>query len=349
MVFDVEGQVGRLSDHQPVSRIAFQIGDVEFGKLQIWGFHDEGHAVDERVVGIFHRQVELHFFLIQQFVAETHRKGIVLHLGLVGIHAIVGKGVLRDLHGRVLARECDVEVVHGGGTHVVQAEAQAAALVVVGSLVAIAFLVVDLDGIENEVGVFCRNGLDEMLITVVVLFGDGEFHGSAYLLRRDGDLLRVAGGDVETDDLSIGGQADGGAFVGFHCVLVAPSGENGQHGHFKLLWNFSVKVHVGIAMLMEQVVGDFLDIVVGPRRLSEEVFSSGVAEGRADEVGGMLSAVGRHEIGPHVVVGAPYVDVVDEGIGDLGGGNESQGAILVTVERFGETLSVDTTIVEPAR
>ena len=68
-----------------------------------------------------------------------------------------------------------------------------------------------------------------------------------------------------------------------------------------------------------------------------------------DEVGGMLRAVGRHEIGPHVVVGAPYVDVVDEGIGDLGGGNESQGAILVTVERFGETLSVDTTIVEPAR
>ena len=253
-----------MSNHQSVGRIAFQIGDVEFGKLQIWGFHDEGHAVDERVVGIFHHQVELHLLPIQQFVAETHSESVVLHLGLVGLHAIVGKGVLCNLHGRMLTREGNVEVVHVGETHVMQAEVQTAAFVVVRSLVAIAFFIVDLDGIEDEIGVFCRNGLDEMLITVVVLFGDGEFHGSAYLLRRDVDLLCVAGGDVETDDLSIGGQADGGTFVGFHCVLVAPSGEDGQHGHFKLLRDFGVKLHVGVTMLMEQVVGDFLDIVVGP-------------------------------------------------------------------------------------
>ena len=116
-----------------------------------------------------------------------------------------------------------------------------------------------------------------------------------------------------------------------------------------MLRHFAVKGHIGIAMLMEQVVGDFLPILVGPRGLSEEEFSGCVAEGGTDEVGGMLRAVGGHEVGPHVVVGAPNVDVVDEGIGDLRCGDESQGTILVAVERLGETISADTTIVEPAR
>ena len=83
--------------------------------------------------------------------------------------------------------------------------------------------------------------------------------------------------------------------------------------------------------------------------MSEEVFPGGIAEGGTDEIGGMLRAVGGHEVGPHVVVGAPNVDVVHEGIGNLCGGDESQGTILVAMERLGETFSVDTTIVEPSR
>ena len=63
----------------------------------------------------------------------------------------------------------------------------------------------------------------------------------------------------------------------------------------------------------------------------------------------MLCAVGGHEIRPHVVVGAPYVDVIDERIGDLGGGNESQGSVLVTVEYFGEAaFATSSAIIEPA-
>ena len=94
-------------------------------------------------------------------------------------------------------------------------------------MVTIALFIVDFNGIENQVRLFGRNGLDEMLVTVIVLLGDGEFYGGANLLRHNSDVLRVARGHVETNDLSVGGQADGGAFVGFHLVLLAASGQYG--------------------------------------------------------------------------------------------------------------------------
>ena len=47
---------------------------------------------------------------------------------------------------------------------------------------------------------------------------------------------------------------------------------------------------------------------------AEEVFSSSIAESRTDEIGGMLRAVGGHEVGPHVVIRAPNINVVDKGV-----------------------------------
>ena len=103
-----------------------------------------------------------------------------------------------------------------------------------------------------------------MLVTVIILFGDGEFHESAYLLWRNRYLLRVARGSIKADDLSVCGKADGGSFVGFHGIMVVSSRKHWQHGYLKLLWDFGVKVHIDIAMLMEKVVGDFFPVFFCP-------------------------------------------------------------------------------------
>ena len=105
-----------------------------------------------------------------------------------------------------------------------QIDSEVASLVIVGGLVAVAFFVIDFDGIENQVRFFRGNRLDEVLVAVLVLFGDGEFYSGSDFLWRDVDLLQVARGNIEADDLSVGSQTDGGAFIGFQCVLVTTCG-----------------------------------------------------------------------------------------------------------------------------
>ena len=213
--------------HQAVHGDSLLIGDVESDIFQFGGFDVELYAVVEAVFVILHYQEELHILLVVEFVAEMHGEGAVLHLGFVDVHAGKGMLALNDLHGRMVAREGDVEVAHGSEADIMQAEVQPAGLVVVGSLVAVAFLVVDFDGIENQIGLVRGDDLDETLVTVIVLLGDGEFHGSSNRLRNDGDLLGAARRLVEADDLTVGGQANGGAFVGLHRVLLVPGGEHG--------------------------------------------------------------------------------------------------------------------------
>ena len=62
----------------------------------------------------------------------------------------------------------------------------------------------------------------------------------------------------------------------------------------------------------------------------------------------MLCAVGGHEVGPHVVVGTPNIDVVYKGVGDLSGRDETQCTMLMAVEDLGEAfVATCTAIVEP--
>ena len=64
----------------------------------------------------------------------------------------------------------------------------------------------------------------------------------------------------------------------------------------------------------------------------------------------MLRAIGGHEIGPHVVVSAPNVYVINKGIGDLCGSDESQGTVLMTVEHFCEAaFAIGSAVVESTR
>ena len=245
-------------------------------------------------------------------------------------------------------RKRDIEAVDRGEARVMQSEVEVAGLVIVGGFVAVAFIVVDFDGIENQVRLFGGNGLDVVLVAEIILLGDGEFHRGAQLLGRDVDGLSVACCHVKADDLSVGGEADGRAFVGFQLVLFVASGQYGQHGDIKFLRHFAVEFHIGIAKLMEEIVGDRLPVAFGPRGLPEEVFSGCVAKGRMNEVCGVLRPVGGHEVGPHVVVGAPNIDVVDEGIGDLSGRDESQSPVLMAVEDLGEAFVAScTAIIEP--
>ena len=300
------------------------------------------------MIGIFHFQVKLHLLLVFKVVVEMNRESIILRLYLIDIHSVVGKLALRDFHGRMAATERDFELVQIVETRIVYADAEVAGFIVVGGMVAVAFCVVDFQGVENQIRSIGRNGADEMLVAVIILLGDGEFHLRPNLLRRNGDGLRFARRNVKTDDLSIGTQADNGAFVGLYLILVAASGNYGQHFHSERLRHFAVKGHVGVAVLVEQVIGDFLHAVVSPRGLAEEEFSGGVAESGTDEIGFVLRAVGGHEVGPHVVVGTPNVNVVDEGIGHLRGRDEAQRAKLVAVECLGKT-AVSTIVIEPPR
>ena len=158
----------------------------------------------------------------------------------------------------------DVEAFHGIMTHIVEADAEFAGLVVVGSMVTVAFLIVDFDVVKNEVRPSCRNRVDEMLVTVIVLLGDSEFDHGASFLRNDINVLRVACGIAKADDLSVGAQADGGAFVGFYGVLFAAGSDDGQHFNAERLRHFCVKGHISIAMLMEQVIGNLLPVFIGP-------------------------------------------------------------------------------------
>ena len=107
----------------------------------------------------------------------------------------------------MVARKCDVETVQRRESGVAEADAKAAGLVVIGSLVAVSFFIVDFDGIENQVRLFRGNRLDEMLITVIVLFGNGEFYLGTYFLGRYANALGIARRDVESDDLTVGRQA----------------------------------------------------------------------------------------------------------------------------------------------
>ena len=66
----------------------------------------------------------------------------------------------------MVARKCDDETVQWRESSIAEADAKAAGFVVIGSLVAVSFFIVDFDGVENQVRLFRGNRFDEVLITV---------------------------------------------------------------------------------------------------------------------------------------------------------------------------------------
>ena len=72
----------------------------------------------------------------------------------------------------MIATQRDIEVVHYVKAYVVYADAEFASLIVIKGLVVIAIRIVDFQGVENQIRTFRGNGLDVVLVTVIVLFGD---------------------------------------------------------------------------------------------------------------------------------------------------------------------------------
>ena len=118
LVLDIENHAGGLPFYQAVHLVSVHIGDAELAVFQFWRFYGERHTVNKRVICILHLQVKLHLFLVVQFISKMHGEGIVLHLGLIDSHAVIGKGVLCDFHGGMVARKCDAEATDGGEAHI---------------------------------------------------------------------------------------------------------------------------------------------------------------------------------------------------------------------------------------
>ena len=176
-----------------------------------------------------------------------------------------------------------------------------------------------------------------MLVTVTVLLCDGHQYSGSHFLWGDDDGLRVAGTFAKTDDLTVGSEADGGTLVHLELELVATRHKYWEHLNVKLLRHLAVEVHVSVTVVVEEVIGDFFHVIVGPIGLVEEVFAGDIAEGGKDEVVLVPSAVGGHEVGPEVVVHTPNIHVVDERVRHLGGGDDAQRTVLMTMENLGET------------